>query len=431
MVLISRPPEAALGKGFMRGLHLLGEWQACPPEFDALHHAEPLRALCRHVVEDAGLAVVGERFHQFQPQGVTGALLLAESHLAVHTWPEIGAVTADLYVCNFSRDNGDRARRAFAALREAFRPQRATEREIARGDEAPPDAELLREWLNPDLGFFLRAGRRLAKQRTAFQELEVWDTPALGKLFRLDGSFMSSEQDEFFYHENIVHLPAICHPEPKRALVIGGGDGGSADELLKHPSIERVTVVEIDAAVIAMARAHLGAIHHGALDDPRVELRVEDGLAYVRRDRQHYDLIVLDLTDPGGPSAPLYTPEFYSACAARLNPGGALSLHIGAPFVQPRRFAQSLVDLGSSFRCVRPFLVAVPLYGALWGFACASQTLDPRALAVAEVASRLSARGIAGLRYYNAETHAAMLALPGFVRELLPAHAREADRGSA
>lgn len=404
----------------MRGLHLLGEWQACPPDLDQLHRAEPLRALCLRVIAEAGLAVVGERFHQFTPQGVTGAVLLAESHLAVHTWPEIGTVTTDLYVCNFSRDNSERARRAFAALRSAFRPQQALEREVARGEDATGDPALLQEWLNSDLGLFLRAGRRVDARRTPFQHLEVWDSPGLGKLFRLDGSFMSSEKDEFFYHENLVHLPALTHPAPRRALVIGGGDGGSADELLKHPSIEQVTVVEIDAAVLDMAREHFRAIHHGALDDPRVKVIVDDGLAYIHRESACFDLIVLDLTDPGGPSAPLYTPAFYAACAARLNPGGAMSLHIGAPFAQPLRFAQNLSELGSVFRFLRPYLVAVPLYGALWGFACASQTLDPRSLSIAEAGSRLAARGISGLRYYNAETHAAMLALPGFVQELLP-----------
>jgi spermidine synthase len=138
----------------------------------------------------------------------------------------------------------------------------------------------------------------------------------------------------------------------------------------------------------------------------------------VRETAARFDLLILDLTDPGGPSAPLYTPEFYAACAARLNPGGAMSLHIGSPFFQPARFRNAIADLKKVFACVRPYLVAVPLYGSLWGMACASETLDPKALATAEVAQRLAARGIRDLSYYNAETHGAVLALPGFVDKL-------------
>lgn len=403
----------------MRGLHLLGEWRDCRSGRNEMADAQALRRLCTTHAAAAGLTVVGEQFHQFSPQGATGALLLAESHLAVHTWPELNAVTADLYVCNFQQDNSALARQVFAGLRSAFAPQDPLDREVWRGTAIQSEPPTLVEWLNQDYGSFVKPGKQLASTRTRYQQLEVWETPAFGKLFRLDGSFMSSEADEFFYHENLVHLPAISHPEPKTALIIGGGDGGSADELLKHPSIESVRIVEIDPAVLAMAKEHFRAIHHGALEHPKVQVIVADGLAYVREDRDQYDLLVLDLTDPGGPSRPLYTPEFYAACAARLKPGGAMTLHIGAPFAQRERFARSLRELAGAFRLVLPYLVAVPLYGALWGFACASQDLDPRSIAAATIEERLQRRRIGGLQYYNAQTHGAMLALPGFVRALL------------
>ena len=141
------------------------------------------------------------------------------------------------------------------------------------------------------------------------------DTVPFGRLFRLDGHFMTSEKDEFFYHENLVHPAALTHPKPVRALIVGGGDGGSAEELLKHPSIESVTLAEIDASVVAISRTHLRSVHGGAFDDPRLTLRIGDGFAYVRSAADRYDLIVLDLTDPGGPSEALYTTDFYRACA--------------------------------------------------------------------------------------------------------------------
>ena len=157
-----------------------------------------------------------------------------------------------------------------------------------------------------------------------------------GRLFRLDGHFMTSERDEFFYHEMLVHMPGIAHPAPERALIVGGGDGGSAEELLKYPSIRSVKLCEIDLAVVDISRKHLASVHKGAFDDPRLDLCIGDGFAFVRETTEQFDLIVLDLTDPGGPSTRLYTPEFYRACAARLRPMGAMTLHIASPVAHPR-----------------------------------------------------------------------------------------------
>jgi spermidine synthase len=279
--------------------------------------------------------------------------------------------------------------------------------------------EILTEWLNAECGYFVRGTRCLEKFRSLHQEVEVWETAQYGKLFRLDGSFMTSEADEFFYHENLVHVAAITHPNVETALIIGGGDGGSAEELLKHPKVERVTIVELDQAVVDIARKYLQAVNRGALDNERVTLKIGDGLAYVRETTECFDMIVLDLTDPGGPSQPLYTADFYHACAARLNPGGLLSLHIASPVAQPERCRQCVADLRAAFAIVRPYLVAIPLYGGLWAMACASTSLDPTRLLAADVERRLELRRILDLKYYNGGTHRGMLALPNFVRTLL------------
>jgi spermidine synthase len=230
---------------------------------------------------------------------------------------------------------------------------------------------------------------------------------------------MTSEKDEFFYHENLVHLPALAHPRPERALIVGGGDGGSAEELLKHPSIRSVTLAEIDAAVVDIARKYLGSVHGGALDDPRLTVEIGDGFAYVRAAKDRYDLIVLDLTDPGGPSEALYTPDFYRACAARLNPDGALTLHIASPIAHPDRIRGTLASLREAFPLVTPYLTSIPLYGGMWMMACASATLDPAGLSAAEIDRRIAERGLGGLQYYNGDMHRAALALPNFVRELV------------
>lgn len=280
-------------------------------------------------------------------------------------------------------------------------------------------AGLMTEELTEEWGFYIRSSRQLEKFRSAYQDIEVHDSVPFGKLFRLDRHFMTSERDEFFYHENLVHLPALTHPEPERALIIGGGDGGSAEELLKHPSIGSITLVEIDGAVVDIARKYLGAVHGGALDDSRVRLVIGDGFDYVRAVPDRFDLIVLDLTDPCGPSELLYTTDFYRACAARLNPGGALSLHIASPIAHPNEIRVTIGKLRATFPLVTPYLISVPLYGGLWMMACASATLDPKSLTAAEVDHRIAARGLRNLQYYNGDTHRAALALPNFVRDLV------------
>jgi spermidine synthase len=282
--------------------------------------------------------------------------------------------------------------------------------------DRPITPDFMHEWLTDETGFWIRSAGELEHFRSQYQDVEVHQTRAFGKLFRLDGYFMTSERDEFFYHENLVHPAAVTHPAPRRALVIGGGDGGSSEELLKHPSMKSVTLVELDQAVIDIARRHFDSVHRGALDDPRLTLHVADGLAFVRDTAESFDLIVLDLTDPGGPSEPLYTADFYRRCARRLSPGGALTLHIASPVAHPERIRAGLARLREAFPVVVPYLTTIPLYGGLWMMACASDSLDPRTLSATEVDRRVRERRLADLEYYNGEMHAAAFALPNFVR---------------
>ena len=295
------------------------------------------------------------------------------------------------------------------------RPPAKSAPEVPAGYIAPG---AMAEYLTDDWGFFLRSVRQYERFSSPYQTVEVHESIPFGKLFRLDGVFMTSEKDEFFYHENLVHVPAIAHPQPERALIVGGGDGGSAEEILKHPSIRSLTLVEIDLAVVDVARKYFHNVHRGALDDPRLELRIEDGFAFVRNDTSHYDLIVLDLTDPGGPSSPLYTIDFYRACAARLTPTGAMTLHIASPIAHPESIRATLASLRDAFPVVAPYLTSVPLYGGLWMMACCARELDPRTLTPLAVERRIAQRGITQLQYYNGDTHRAAFALPNFVKAL-------------
>ena len=278
--------------------------------------------------------------------------------------------------------------------------------------------EKILERLNESSGVWFE-GTLVERRRTPFQLLEIYDTPELGRIFRLDGFNMTSERDEFLYHENLVHPAAMSHPAPRRALVIGGGDAGSSEELLKHATMEVVHMAELDPEVIEVAKAHFASIHRGAFDDPRLRVTVGDGLAYLRETQARYDLVSMDLTDPVGPSLELYSPATFALARRAMAAGGALTLHLGSPFSHPQRVRQTIDNLRQVFKLVTPYFVHIPLYGSIWGFACASDTLDPRALAPEEIDRRIAARGVGDLQYYNGETHRAVFALPNYVRELV------------
>ena len=279
-------------------------------------------------------------------------------------------------------------------------------------------AEKIFERLNDASGVYYE-GTLIERRRTPFQLLEVNETPELGRIFRLDGFNMTSERDEFFYHENLVHPTAIAHPDPKRALVIGGGDGGSCEELLKHSTLEVAHMAELDPEVIEVAKAQFAAVHRGVFDNPRLKVTVGDGLAYLRETAARYDIVSMDLTDPVGPSLELYSPATFALAKRAMAPGGALTLHLGSPFSHPQRVRLTLDNLRQVYKRVTPYFVHIPVYGSIWGFACASDTLDPRALDPAEVDRRIAARGVGDLQYYNGETHRAVFALPNYVRELV------------
>lgn len=426
----------------MQGLHLTGDLFECACSDALFTDIETLASLCRKATADATLTIVDEKFHVFpdwngEPGGITGTLLLAESHLAIHTWPERRGVTLDVYVCNFTDDNSPKAQQLFDRLMTAFRPKSQVVNRITRGDlAAEVDAvaaqalatapagkveqdQLVFDWLNPRSGYGFTASEKLATIDSPYQRVEVYDTPQFGKMFRLDGRFMTSERDEFFYHECMTHPALLSHPDPKKVLVIGGGDGGSSEEILKHPSVERVVMAELDQAVIDIAKQYLGTIHQGAFDDPRLEVKIGDGYEFVKTSDELFDLIVLDLTDPDTPAFHLYSEDFFRLCRERLAPGGALTLHLGSPVYGADTVAKNAANLRQVFRHVAPLSLFIPLYGSLWCLAVASDTLDPRRFSSQAVGQRMTERGIAGLQYYNAALHGALFALPTFVQDLV------------
>lgn len=280
------------------------------------------------------------------------------------------------------------------------------------------DPQFAMEWLTPDYGYAIAYSQVLQRTQTPYQLLEVLDTPRFGHVLRLDGALQCSEHDEYFYHEPLVHLPALLHSAPRTALIVGGGDGGAAEELLKHRSIEWVQLVDIDEAVVDASRRWLTSVNKGLFDKPsfRFGWRVEDGLKFVRNHTAVYDLILLDLTDSGGPSTSLYSAAFFNSCALRLNIGGLLALHLASPWAQPEKVRHLLSQLRAVFPHVQPFQASVPVSGGPWLMAvCGQQAFQIPTPAIAR--KRLDALTGDKLRIVSPGNLAGLLALPAYVEQ--------------
>ncbi|MCS7081869.1 MAG: polyamine aminopropyltransferase [Bacteroidetes bacterium] len=264
----------------------------------------------------------------------------------------------------------------------------------------------------------------LYSRRSPYQQVQVWQTDAFGRILTLDGLVMLTERDEFIYHEMISH-PALCLLEaPRRVLVVGGGDGGTVREVLRHPEVEQVDLVEIDAAVVEAARAFFPNLAC-AFDDPRLRLHLADGVAFARQaPSSFYDVVIVDSTDPIGIAEGLFGEAFYRDVARILGADGILVAQTESPF--DRLFQHTIRAahgfLRGLFPIVSMYLAFIPSYPTgMWSFTLASKSLHPvRDFDSERVRARIASFE-AALRYYNPDVHIAAFALPNFVRQQLEA----------
>lgn len=264
----------------------------------------------------------------------------------------------------------------------------------------------------------LRVQKWLMRQRTAYQELVIAETSELGRLLALDGKVMLTEADEAFYHEMLVHPALMALDAPQTAVVIGGGDGGTVREILRHPSVRQVFWVEIDEAVINACRQWLTSVHANAMNDPRVHLVIAPGEEWLANFTEALDAIVVDGTDPVGPALPLFEPPFFRTCRQALKPQGILTLQCGTPFYFRDEVQMVWRNLRQVFPQVRLYLGFVPTYpSGLWAYAMASERLPK--LDLTELQRRQIERGLTDCRYYSPEVHLASFVLPPFVEEII------------
>lgn len=252
----------------------------------------------------------------------------------------------------------------------------------------------------------------LHREKTPFQNLAVVDTLEYGRMLVLDNIIQTTVGDEFVYHEMITHVALNTHPSPKRVLVIGGGDGGAVREIVKHKSIEKVVHCEIDGAVIEAAKKYLPEISC-ALDNPKVEIILDDGIKHVRENKQSYDVIIVDSPDPIGPAEGLFSAGFYGDLAAALKDDGIFVAQTESPFLNRNLITRLHRDIAGIFPITRLFLANIPTYpGGLWSFTMGSKKYDPLKFDQKKIPEMKT-------RYYSPAIHQACFVLPPFVQELL------------
>ena len=265
-------------------------------------------------------------------------------------------------------------------------------------------------------GVFSRyEGELLTSQRSDFQKIDVYEHPFFGRVLTLDDLIQTTTRDEFTYHEMLVHPALAARDRVERVLIIGGGDGGTLRHVLMHAP-RSVVMCEIDEAVIHLCRELLPQLSDGAFEDPRAELVIGDGAAFVAEHEDAFDAIIVDGSDPVGPAVVLFSEEFYSACRRALRDDGVFISQTGSPIFQTDEFQMAYGNLTASFGRCHPYLSFVPTYpGTLWSYMSATKG-EPLPDATG-ITARLSSREIT-CKLYSEAVHHGAFALPPFVKEL-------------
>ncbi len=266
----------------------------------------------------------------------------------------------------------------------------------------------------------LRVDEMLYDSKTEHQRLKVFQHGTFGRILTLDDVVQTTEGDNFIYHEMLTHVPILAHGAAKRVLIIGGGDGGMAREALRHASVEHVTMVEIDAGVVDFSKEYLPMLSQGAFDDPRLNLVINDGAAFMRETDQKFDVIVVDSTDPIGPGEVLFTNTFYGHAARALTDDGIIVTQNGVPFMQGDELTGTMRAFKTLFADHSCYLATIPTYaGGPMAFGWGSHSKSARTVSLADLEKRFAAAGIE-TDYYTPEVHKAAFALPGYVKKLFP-----------
>ena len=421
------------------GRHIIAELYNC--DIDKINDVLFVEKSMLSAADKSGATVINSTFHHFSPFGISGVIVIQESHFSIHCWPEYGYASIDIYTCGDTVDPWI----AYEHLKETLRATHGSTVELNRGQqnliasslsqapqkspiphEGKPKIEHTRNiWFtqrNDQIALSLRhKGDRLFCKVSPFQKVEIYQTEALGKVLVLDGKIACAEEDEYVYHEMIAHVPVFSHPNPRKVLVVGGGDGGTVRELLRHEQIEQIDLVEIDECVIEASKSFLPELA-SSLHNPRVDVRIEDGVKFAKSSPSaHYDIVIIDSDDPAGPSKGLFSESFYNEIYRLLRDDGIMITQSESPRYNQHIFA----DIFNCYKkiygknnvyCYLMYLPSFP--SGMWSFSFSSKgSTNPLKYLDMDKIDLFSEKN--HLKYYDADIHKAAFQIPKFVLDIL------------
>ncbi len=427
------------------GRHILVEFSDC--NANILNDVAAIEIKMIEAAQVAGATVISSSFHHFSPYGVSGVVVIQESHLAIHTWPEFRYAALDLFTCGDSVDPWvafDHLKKSFEANYSAIEMLRGSHNLIRRCDflgqnsAGPPEKNLDRPFdrpfdKSPDKPYAIErnvwftdrdqnqamslryTGEILFDEKSPYQRVRVLSSTGYGRLLASDDRIICAESDEAFYHEMITHPAMFTHQRVSKVLILGGGDGGAAREVLKHPSIESVTMVEIDEVIVKAAKKFLPHMASGFID-PKLKLHISDGVEFVKTEpSEFYDLIIVD------GSGTFHSVSFLQEAKRILKSDGILVLQSDSPTFRPQTFsdAGNLLLQVFGYKHFHPYLFYAPSYPTgMWSFMLATKG-DNHPISGANPLKIQSFSEKIGLLYYNQAIHFSAFSLPTFVRTML------------
>ena len=396
------PTPPALGR------QLIAELSGCPQHH--LNNVGYVKQSLLAAAEAAGATIITSNFHHFSPYGVSGVVVIQESHLAIHTWPEYGYAAADLFTCGDSID----PETVLQQLQQAFGAQQVEAQLVQRGQQpallssqpvsAAATAPTRHVWFTEqlaELALSLRhEGELLCREHTGYQLVELYQTKSYGRLLATNGAIALTERDQWAYHEMLVHVPLFSHPQPKRVLLLGGGDGAALQQLLLHPQLAHITLVERDKQLHQLCKHWLPGAGPAAAD-PRVQLTFAEAANYLQGSSDHYDIILADIYQLTTTAANKQVGQLLPLLQQQLAAGGLLVTSYGPVAVQQAQGQQILAEAKKCFSQVRPYLAHWPTcIGGSWCFLLCSES---------EVVPQNT---LFSGKYYSSVVHKAAFALP-------------------
>lgn len=422
------------------GLHYLLELKECNPQ--VLDDLEAVKRILLDAAHKSKASIIDYTFREFTPQGISGVVIIAESHFSIHTWPEHKYAAIDIFTCGEVID----PLTAVGHIIEGFQSKNPSFLKMKRGlmsvpfeslshrlpvnfidDREPEDKEIcdrfFLDFITPSSAHLIKAKKILFSAKTKYQEIEIFDTVSLGRCIMLDGRLQSAELDEFVYHEALAHPAMMTHKKPESVLIIGGGEGATLREVLKYKSVKRCLMLDIDQQVVEACRIFLPEWNDGAFEDARTEIKYVDARKYLEKHNEKFDVILIDITEPieNTPAHHLVTQEMFQLLRSHLKQDGIIAQQAGSTSISELHIFASLhKTISSVFAIVRTLSLQIPSFSLPWGIIIASESMDSMKMKPDFIDAKIKrCFKEHGLRYYSGDIHFAMLVQPEYFKEAL------------